>query len=257
MRIGCALSAYKERLLPRLSTDSSMTSISSFANLQDFEITWGKPVTRLAQHFPVAFGNEVPQSLLPYHLNLSPHDKFINLTRFALKAHDYRLNIKMDQLLEILGGSPTLQHLELEGLYFDFEDNEFYYDDDDDDPDSEKIVLQLPHLQFLSLKQCLSGAFLPRIDVPATTNVVLSANDPFQLDYGDIHAEPLTILHALPPHFEELSFVGKFQTLDFRIRDPTSLCGPLNPVGSTCSSNRCLIQTPPKTPQSKRWFCHR
>ena len=191
----------------------------SFANLQDFEITWGKPVTRLAQHFPVAFGNEVPQSLLPYHLNLSPHDKFTNLTRFALKAHDYRLNIKMDQLLEILGGSPTLQHLELEGLYFDFEDNEFYYDDDDGDPDSEKTVLQLPHLQFLSLKQCLSGAFLPRIYVPVTTNVVLSANDPFQLDYGDIHAEPLTILHALPPHFEELSFVGKFQTLDFRIRD--------------------------------------
>jgi len=108
--------------------------------------------------------------------------------------------------------------LELEGFYFDFEDEEFY-DDDDDDPDSEKTVLQLPHLRFLSLRQCSSGAFLPRINVPATTNVVMAANDPFMLDDSDIHAEPPTIIYALPPRFEELSFIGKFQTLDFEIRD--------------------------------------
>jgi len=136
-----------------------------------------------------------------------------------LKAHDHRLEIKMDQLLEILGGSPTLQHLELEGFYFDFEDEEFYDDNDGDDPDSEKTILQLPYLRFLSLRQCSSGAFLPRINVPATTNVVMAANDPFMLDDGDIHAEPPTILYALPPRFEELSFIGKFQTLDFEIRD--------------------------------------
>ena len=189
----------------------------SFTNLKDFEITWGKRTTQLARHFPVIFGNEVPKALLSYHLNLSPHERFTSLTRFALKARDHRLEIKMDQLLEILGGSPTLQHLELEGFYLDFEDEEFY--DDDDDPDSEKTILQLPHLRFLSLKQCSSGAFLPRINVPATTNVVLAANDPFMLDDGDIHAEPPTIIYALPPHFEELSFIGKFQTLDFEIRD--------------------------------------
>lgn len=190
----------------------------SFTNLKDFEITWGKPTTQLAQHFPVTFGGKVPKALLPYQLNLSPHEKFSGLTRFALKAHDHRLEIKMDQLLEILGGSPTLQHLELEGFYLDFEDEEFY-DDDDDDPDSGKTILQLPHLRFLSLRQCSSGAFLPRINVPATTNIVMVANDPFTLDDGDIHAETPTILYALPPRFEELSFIGKFQALDFEIRD--------------------------------------
>lgn len=153
--------------------------------------------------------------MLPYHLDFSPHDKFTGLTRFALKAYDHRLKVEMDQLLEILGGSPTLQHLELEGFYLDFEDDEFY---DDDDLDAEKLVLQLPHLQFLSLKQCSSGAFLPRINVPAATNVVLTANDPFMLE-EDVHAEPPSILYALPPHFEELSFIGKFQTLDFEVQD--------------------------------------
>lgn len=191
----------------------------SLTDLKDFEITWGKPTMQLARHFPVVFENNVPNALLSYHLNLSPHDKFTNLTRFALKAHSHRLEIKMDQLLEILGGSPTLHHLELEGFYFDYEDDEFYYhDDDDDDPNSEKTILQLPHLRFLSLKQCSSGAFLPRINVPATTNVVLVANDPFMLD-DDMHADPPSILFALPPNFEELSFIGKFQTLDFEIRD--------------------------------------
>jgi len=187
----------------------------SFINLKDFEITWGKPTTQLARHFSVTFGNNVPNTLLSYHLNLSPHEKFTSLTRFVLKAHDHRLEVKMDQLLEILGGSPTLQHLELEGFYFDFEDEEFYYDDD---PNSEKTTLQLPHLRFLSLKQCSSGAFLPRINVPATTNVVLVANDPFMLD-DDFLADPPAILYALPPRFQELSFIGKFQALDFETRD--------------------------------------
>jgi len=192
----------------------------SFINLKDFEITWGKPTAQLAQHFPVTFGNNVSKTLLSYHLNLSPHDKFTDLTRFALKAYSHRLEIKVDQLLEILGGSPTLQHLELEGFYFDFEDDEFYHDDGDDgDPGSEKTILQLPHLRFLSLKQCSSGAFLPRINVPATTNVVLVANDPFMLNDGDFHDDPPSILYALPPNFEELSFIGKFQTLDFEVRD--------------------------------------
>ena len=189
----------------------------TFTNLKDFEITWGKPTTQFARRFPVQFGSQIPEALLPYHLHLSPHDKFTNLTRFALKTRDHRLSIQIDQLLEILGGSPTLQHLELEGFYLESEDDEFY--DDDGDTDFEKSVLQLPHLQFLSLKQCPSGAFLPRINVPATTNVVLAANDPFMLDGGDIHADPPTILYALPPHFKELSFVGKFQVLDFEIRD--------------------------------------
>lgn len=187
----------------------------SLTGLKDFEITWGKPTKLLAQHFTVQFGNEVQPAMLPYHLDFSPHNKFTDLTRFALKAYHHRLEIKMDQLLDILGNSPTLQHLELEGFYLDFEDDEFYYDDD---PDAEKTILQLPHLQFLSLKQCSSGAFLPRINVPAATNVVLVANDPFMLD-EDIHAEPPSILYALPPHFEELSFIGKFQTLDFEVRD--------------------------------------
>jgi len=133
-----------------------------------------------------------------------------------LKTHDHRLSIEMDQLLEILGNNPTLQHLEIEGFYFDYDDVEF---DDDDDPDSEQSIVQLPHLQFLSLKQCSSGAFLPRIKVPATTNVVLAANDPFMLDDGDFHEDPPSILYALPPNFAELSFIGEFQTLDFEIRD--------------------------------------
>jgi hypothetical protein len=47
----------------------------------------------------------------------------------------------------------------------------------------------------------------------------MAANDPFMLDGDHIHADPPTILHALPPRFEELSFIGKFQTLDFEIRD--------------------------------------
>jgi hypothetical protein len=186
-----------------------------FTNLKDFKITWGKPTTRLAEHFPVQFGDQVPKKALPYLLHLSPHDKFTNLTCFALRTLNHRLKIEMDQLLEILGGSPMLQHLELEGFYLEYDD-EF---SDDDDPDSEKHVLQLPHLSFLSLKQCSSGAFLSRINIPATANVVLIANDPFQLDAGDIHAETPSILYALPPHFDELSFIGKFQTLDFEIRD--------------------------------------
>jgi len=189
----------------------------TFTNLKDFEITWGKPTTQFAQLFPVTFGGQAPEASLLYHLHLSPHDKFTNLTRFVLKTHDHRLSIKIDQLLEILGGSPTLQHLELEGIDTDPEDDEFY--DDDGDPGSEKPVLQLPHLRFLSLKQCSSGTFLSRMNVPATTNVVLAANDPFMFDYGDIHADAPTILYALPPHFEELSFIGNFQALDFEICD--------------------------------------
>jgi hypothetical protein len=193
----------------------------SFTNLKVFEITWGKSTTQRARPFPVIFCGQVPKSLLPYHLDLSPHDKFTNLTCFALKTYDHRLKIQMDQLLEVLGASPTLQRLELEGFYLDYEDDEFYYDDDDDDEvsDSEKSILQLPNLRFLSLKQCSSGAFLPRINVPAATNVVLVANDPFSLDAGSIHEDPPSILYALPPHFEELAFIGGFQTLDFEIRD--------------------------------------
>ena len=188
-----------------------------FTDLKDFEIVWGKPTTRLARPFPVTFGDQVPAGLLPYRLNLSPHDKFVNLTRFALKSHDHRLEIKLDQLLEILGGSPTLQYLEIEGFYLEFEDEEFY--DDDEGQDTEKYILQLPQLQFLSLKQCLSGAILPRINVPATTSVVLAANDPFMLNDGDIHQEPPNLLYALPPRFQDLSFIGKFQTIDFEILD--------------------------------------
>lgn len=186
-------------------------------DLKDFEIIWGKPTTQLARRFPVLRWDQVPKTLLPYYLNLSPHDKFINLTRFALKTHDRRLNIKLNQLLEILSGSPTLQYLEIEGFYFEFEDDELYYDDDAQD--NEKFILQLPQLRFLSLKQCESGAFLPRINVPATTNVVLAANDPFMLDGDDIHAESPNILYALPPRFAELSFIGNFQTIDFEILD--------------------------------------
>ena len=80
--------------------------------------------------------------------------------------------------MEVLGGNPTLQYLELEGFYFDYEE----FDDDDEDPESENSIPQLPHLRFLSLKQCLSGAILPKINVPATTDVVLVANDPFEPD---------------------------------------------------------------------------
>ena len=191
----------------------------TLTDLKDFEIIWGKPTTQLARRFPVILQNQIPRALLPYYLNLSPHDKLTNLTRFALKTFDRRLNIKLDQLLEILGGNPTLQSLELEGFYFESEDDEFYDDDDDDDDqDNEKFIPQLPHLRFLSLKQCLSGAFLPRINVPATTNVVLAANDPFMLG-DDFHADPSTILYALPPRFEELSFIGDFETVDFEIQD--------------------------------------
>ncbi|KAF9652988.1 hypothetical protein BDM02DRAFT_3108649 [Thelephora ganbajun] len=188
----------------------------TFTNLKDFEIAWGKPTTRLARCSPLLSRDEMTKGLRPFYLHLSSHDKFTNLTRFALNAYDNRLDIQLDELLEILGVSPTLQHLELEGLHFDYEDDEFY---DADDPDSEKSILQLPHLRFLSLKQCMSGAFLPRINIPATANVVLVANDPFMLDYGDIHASSPTILYALPPHFEELSFIGKTEALDFEIRD--------------------------------------
>lgn len=188
----------------------------TFTTLEDFQITWGKPTTRRAKPFPVVFGDQVPKALLPYYLQLSPHAKFTNLTRFALKAYDHRLSIQLDQLLEILGGNPTLQHLELEGFYLDSEDEEFD-DDDDDDPESEKSIPQLPHLRFLSLRQCLSGAILPRINVPATTDVVLVANDPFDPDeYG---SDPPSLLYAFPRRFDELPFIGKFQTLDFEIRD--------------------------------------
>ena len=187
----------------------------TLTSLKDFQITWGKPSTRRAKSFPVVLHGRVPRTLLHYYLRLTPHDKFTNLTRFALKTHDHRLSIQMDQLLEILGGSPTLQHLELEGFYLDCKDYEFY--SDDKVPESEKLILQLPHLRFLSLKRCLSGAFLPRINVPATTNIVLVANDPFRLRHGGMGST--TILHALPPRFDELSFVGNFQTLDFEIRN--------------------------------------
>lgn len=95
-----------------------------FTNLKDFGIVWGKPTVQPAQRFPVTFLDQVPSGLLPFFLNLSPHDKFINLTHFALKTHDHRLEIKLDQLLEILGGSPTLQYLEIEGVYFEFEDDD-------------------------------------------------------------------------------------------------------------------------------------
>ena len=205
----------------------------TFTELKDFEIVWGKPTTPLARRFPVTLGDRIPEAWLPYYLDLSPHDKLTNLTHFALKTHDRRLNIKMDQLLNVLASSPTLHSLELEGLYFEFEDAEFYDDEDQDDEDqeTEKFILQLPHLQFLSLKQCLSGAFLPRINVPATTNVVLVANDPFILDYGDIHADPPNILYALPPYFRNLSFVGKFDTIDFEIQDASITLRASQPSG--------------------------
>jgi len=186
----------------------------TFTNLKDFQITWGRPTTRPAKPFPVVFGDQVPKALLPYHFQLSPHAKFTNLTRFALKAYDHRLSIQMDQLLEILGGNPTLQHLELEGFYLDYEDE---FDDDDEDPESEKSIPQLPHLRFLSLKQCLSGVILPRINVPATTDVVLVANDPFEPD--EYASDQPSLLYAFPPRFDELPFIGQFQTLDFEIRD--------------------------------------
>ena len=35
----------------------------------------------------------------------------------------------------------------------------------------------------------------------------------------DFHADPSTILYALPPRFEELSFIGDFETVDFEIQD--------------------------------------
>ena len=187
----------------------------TFNNLKDFRITWGKPSTRRAKSFPVVLHGRVPRTMLPYYLQLTPRDKFTNLTRFALKTHDHRLSIQMDQLLEILGDSPTLQHLELKGFYLDFKDYEFY--SYGKVPEPEKSILQLPYLRFLSLNRCLSGAFLPRINVPATTNVVLVANDPFRLRCGDVG--PTTILHALSPRFDKLSFIGNFQTLDFEIRN--------------------------------------
>lgn len=187
----------------------------NFTNLKDFQITWGKSTARCAKSFPVIFGDQVPAELPPYHLQLSPHDKFTNLTRFALKAYDHRLNIQLDQLLETLGGNPTLQNLELEGFYFDSEDDEL--DDDDEDPESGKSILQLPHLRFLSLKQCLSGAILPRINIPSTADVMLVANDPFDPDEYD--SDPPSLLYAFPRCFDELPFIGKFQTLDFEIRD--------------------------------------
>ena len=181
------LSPY-ERRLRALHIQGAVTAVPihcflhdldyTFTNLKDFQITWGIPTTRRAKPFPVVFGDQVPKALLAYHLQLSPHDRLTNLTRFALKAYDHRLSIQRDQLLEVLGGNPTLQYLELEGFYFDYEE----FDDDDEDPESENSIPQLPHLRFLSLKQCLSGAILPKINVPATTDVVLVANDPFEPD---------------------------------------------------------------------------
>ena len=44
----------------------------TFTSLKDFEITWGKPPTPLAQRFAVLFGDRIPKSLLPYYLRLSP-----------------------------------------------------------------------------------------------------------------------------------------------------------------------------------------
>lgn len=90
----------------------------------------------------------------------------------------------MDQLLDILGGSPALQHLELEDFYLGYEGDEF--DFDGEVPDSERSILQLPNLQFLSLGQCSSGAFLARINAQATANVALIANDPFIIYEGDV-----------------------------------------------------------------------
>ncbi|KAF9792997.1 hypothetical protein BJ322DRAFT_94900 [Thelephora terrestris] len=187
----------------------------TLADLKEFEIIWGKPTTRPARCFPVILQNQIPASLLPYYLNLSPHDKFTNLTRFALKTFDHRLEIKLDQVLEILGGNPKLESLELQGFYFDYEDDEFYHDDDQE---TEKLIPQLPHLRFLSLKRCLSGAFLPRINVPPTTNVVLAANDPW-LDDGGFDDDTPSIIYALPPNFYELSFIVNFQNVDFEIQD--------------------------------------
>ena len=199
-----------------------------FTDLKDFEIVWGTPTARPPRRFPVLFGNEIPKSLLPYCFDFSPHDKFTNLTRFALKTHDHRLEIKLDQLLEILGGSPTLQYLEIEGFYFEYEDEEFY--DPDEDEETEKSILQLPQLRFLSLKQCPSGVFLPRINVPATTNVVLIANDPFMSD-SEFHEEPPNINYALPPSFDKFSFMGKFQTIDFEIVDSSITLRASQPNG--------------------------
>ena len=217
-----SLSPY-ERRLRALHVQGAITAVPvhrflrdldyTFTNLKDFQITWGKPTTQHAKPFPVVFGDQVPKELLPYHLQLSLQDRFTNLTRFALKAYDHRLNIQLDHLLGILGDNPTLQHLEIEGFYLDSDE----FDSDDEDPESEKSLTQLPHLQFLSLKQCLSGAILPRINVPVTTDVVLVANDPFDPD--EYNSESPSLLYAFPRQFDELPFIGQFQTLDFEIRD--------------------------------------
>lgn len=45
-----------------------------------------------------------------------------------------------------------------------------------------------------SLKRCLCGAFIPRVNVPSNTGVVLAANDPFTLEPDDIHPGPPTTL---------------------------------------------------------------
>jgi len=226
----------------------------TFTDLKDFEITWGQPTAQRAKPFPVIFQGQIPRELLPYYLRFAPHNKFTNLTRFALKTHDHRLSIQMGQLLEILGGSSTLQHLELEGFYLEYEDDEFC--DDDEDRETEKYILQLPHLRFLSLKQCLSGAFLPRINVPATTDVVLVANDPFSLDDSGFDEDPPTILYALPPPASKsFHLLESFRPSTSKSETLASPCVPLNLVDSTCSSSRCLAQTHIVTTRSRILFC--
>jgi hypothetical protein len=106
---------------------------------------------------------QIPQKLLPLYLKLSPRDKLTDLTHFTLKTLSHPLTIEHHRLLEILGGNSILQSLELEDFYVGYEN--------EDDQDTERFVAQLPYLQFLSLKQCPSGAFLPRINMPTTMNV--------------------------------------------------------------------------------------
>lgn len=51
------------------------------------------------------------------------------------------------------------------------------------------------------------------------------------LDDGDVHAESPNILYALPPNFGELSFIGKFRTIDFEILDSSITLRASQPNG--------------------------
>ena len=208
---------------------------STLPNLEEFEIIWGQPTTQLAQRFTY----EMDKKTRTLHqLDLYPYyEKLTNLTRLALKAHEHRLSITMDQLLCILDRNHTLESLELEGFHFEFDDMDFYDDDEDkyeyeyEDEDNEKFILELPNLQFLSLKQCQSGALLPRLNIPATTNVVLVANDPFLLECQWRLTTTADITYALSPRPEELSFIGEFETLDFELRDSSITLHAFKPSG--------------------------